>query len=70
MHSRITANILSGLFNHHPKHFIMPYSIKRREEKEKEKNQAASQSQKETRTRAQDRTHPPLGRATYPSPGW
>jgi len=34
--------MLSGLFNHHPKHFIMPYSIKQREEKEKEKNQAAS----------------------------
>jgi hypothetical protein len=69
MHSRITANILSGLFNHHPKHFIMPYSINQRE-KRKKKKQAASQSQNETRTRAQDRTHPPLGRATYPSPGW
>jgi hypothetical protein len=37
MHSCITANILSGLFNHHPKHFIMPYSIKQREKKKKRK---------------------------------
>jgi hypothetical protein len=37
MHSRITANILSGLFNHHPKHFIMPYSIKQREKRKEKK---------------------------------
>jgi hypothetical protein len=29
--------MLSGLFNHHPKHFIMPYSIKQREKRKEKK---------------------------------